>query len=389
MEDNLLKSVKDAAEKHRPELLRKPNVRAVGHGFKRKGGKLTGIPCVKVYVDRKLPLSAFTADTVVPAQLEGISTDVEEIRIVDALAVYAGKKRPAPGGYSVGHLKVTAGSIGLPLVRKDGLDMLLTNTHIAAPHYAAEVKQGDAIVQPGIYDYGDPATDRIGALFSWIPIEADKDNQVDGALVHTLPGLVDFRIEGSPQVYERIGAPSLGQMVIKTGRTTGLTRGKVTAIDMAVLVRYTDTLMPLFTGQIEIEPESPHPAYILGGDSGSITLSEDGREAIGLNFAGSAGTGFANRMDRVQELLGFEIVPRPQPDDIADQVKSLGDALLSVYGYSSGEWTYYAPGHPDSSLKALQARKGYWVNMAKRGTLKYRGAEYELSRGWNLIGWTG
>jgi hypothetical protein len=59
--------------KHEATLMSLPNV--VGVGIGERDGK----PVLKVFVSRKLPLTVLSADAVVPSELDGWETDVEEI----------------------------------------------------------------------------------------------------------------------------------------------------------------------------------------------------------------------------------------------------------------------------------------------------------------------
>jgi hypothetical protein len=106
-----------------------------------------------------------------------------------------------------------------------------------------------------------------------------------------------------------------GEAVAKVGRTTGQTRGRVTAIEMDdILVGYGDDLGILaFDGQIEIESAGGGP-FSRGGDSGALVYREDGA-AIGLLFAGSetggsdgSGLTYVNPIDAVLRRLGVTLL---------------------------------------------------------------------------------
>ncbi|NEC93614.1 hypothetical protein G3I71_49620, partial [Streptomyces sp. SID12501] len=78
-----------------------------------------------------------------------------------------------------------------------------------------------------------------------------------------------------------------GETVGKIGRTTAVTAGRVTAIELDdVVVGYGEELGDLrFDDQIEVEGTGRSP-FSRGGDSGSLVYREDG-VALGLLFAGS------------------------------------------------------------------------------------------------------
>jgi hypothetical protein len=92
------------------------NIKGVGISEKITSGWLTAQPCVTVYVAAKAPLHEVHPAAQVPKEVHGIVTDVVEIGEIDAFP-FKGRYRPAPGGVSVGHFKITAGTIGC-LVRK-------------------------------------------------------------------------------------------------------------------------------------------------------------------------------------------------------------------------------------------------------------------------------
>jgi hypothetical protein len=58
------------------ELMSKPNVTGVGIG------KRDGKPVIKVFVTRKLPKSDLQASEIVPEEIAGYPTDVEEIGVI-------------------------------------------------------------------------------------------------------------------------------------------------------------------------------------------------------------------------------------------------------------------------------------------------------------------
>ena len=92
--------------------------------------------------------------------------------------------RPAPGGVSVAHYKVTAGTLGCLAVgrsspRNSRLLMLSNNHVIANSNNAA---YGDCICQPGPYDGGTCPADQIATLERFVPIQyGGATNYVDCA----------------------------------------------------------------------------------------------------------------------------------------------------------------------------------------------------------------
>lgn len=99
------------------------------------------------------------------------------------------------------------------------------------------------------------------------------------------------------------------QTVLKYGRTTGFTSGKLDAINATVNVSY-DSGTARFVGQIIVKGRG----FLAGGDSGSLLVTES-NGPIGLLFAGSnGGPGYAmaNQIDDVLSALGVSIDGNPQ-----------------------------------------------------------------------------
>lgn len=385
-----MQKAKETLGKHRDTLSHKPGVVSVGYGFKRRGGQLTAIPSVIVYVKKKLPVSSLTAEAVIPQSLDDTPTDVVEVKEVPALllsgAVNWQYKRPCPGGFSIGHPLVTAGTIGLPVVMAVGSKALLTNAHIAAPYWAGVVKVGNPILQPGPAD-GGKSENKIAMLMRWSPINPVGQNRLDCALAIIDEDKIDWRIEGVGQVYNKFGEPQPGVKVIKSGRTTGLTRGQIAVVGAAVNVNY-GSFTALFVDQLEIVSAEGKP-FSKGGDSGSAILSEDGTEVLGLLFAGDESTTYANPIDLVEQFLGFSIIHKP--DNIKEQLLEISGSLIRVWGYKNGNWLLYEPAIPVelNTLKLLEKGEGYWIRVNKDVTFTYHGFTYHLFKDWNLIGWMG
>jgi hypothetical protein len=125
-------------------------------------------------------------------------------------------------------------------------------------------------------------------------------NLVDAALARPLE-----ERDVSPEILEiglvaGLGWGGLGQAVQKSGRTTGLTRGRIEQTDVTVNVQYGPGLVARFTDQLLAGAMSQ------GGDSGSAVL-DDERRLVGLLFAGSETTTVVNRIEHVFSALGVTL----------------------------------------------------------------------------------
>jgi hypothetical protein len=93
----------------------------------------------------------------------------------------------------------------------------------------------------------------------------------------------------------------------KSGRTTQLTRGTVTAVGVTINVNYGSGRVARFVNQIAVR--APSGDFSQGGDSGSLIWTWDARRApVGLLFAGGGGTTFGNRIANVLAALDVQIV---------------------------------------------------------------------------------
>ena len=237
--------------------------------------------------------------------------------VVDAQS-HRMRLRPAPGGISCGHVAITAGTLGC-LVRGNSAPrnsrlMILSNNHVLANTNGGPL--GASIVQPGPLDGGRHPADQVAILERFIPINfaAGAANVVDCATGWAWPDRVRrelmFISGGAIQLF-RIGgvpvAPFVGMQVGKTGRTTQLTRGGITAVGVTVNVNYGGGRVGRFVNQIAIR--TPGGNFSAGGDSGSVIWTWDARRApVALLFAGGGGTTFANPITRVLAALDVQMV---------------------------------------------------------------------------------
>lgn len=226
------------------------------------------------------------------------------------LEALRGRLRPLVPGCSICHEADTAGTLGAVVQRGDER-FVLSNSHVLAR--AGLGAPGDVVLQPGPAD-GGAARDRVGVLEAAVPLAATGANRVDAALARLDEG-VDVDLAGAPT---RTAALDGDELVEKLGRTTGLTLGRVTAIEVDdVVVDFGEQVGLLrFDGQVEVSAAgrgtaAPAGPFSQGGDSGSLVRLADGGAGVGLLFAGSQAGGddglgltFCNVLDDVLSALG-------------------------------------------------------------------------------------
>ena len=307
------------------DLFKKPNVVLVGRGHKIVNGIDTGKEAIVVGVSKKVPLAVLKKREAIPSKIKGIETDVIEVGEIKALRTT--RHRPAPGGVSIGHYQITAGTLGM-VVKRDGIRHILSNNHVLANSNNAQI--GDPIYQPGVHD-GGTAMDTIGHLVDFEPIEfignstcpignfiasffnkiaellnrqtrltaiTQLTNLVDCAIAEPVKGedISDEILEvGIPTGFAEVG---IGDKVKKSGRTTGLNEGVVTITNTEAQVSY-DSNIAMFKEQIVTTKLAE------GGDSGSVVLNEND-EVIGLLFAGSDTVTIVNDIFNVIDALGLD-----------------------------------------------------------------------------------
>lgn len=236
--------------------------------------------------------------------------------IVDAFQ-HRMRLRPSPGGISIGNVAITAGTQGC-LCRgrsapRNARLMVLSNNHVLANSNAAPI--GSGIVQPGPYDGGRMPADQVAILERFVTINfAGGNNLVDCATGWAWPDRVRpelmYLSAGTVQYFHVGNLPVAavpGMMVGKSGRTTQLTSGRITAIGVTVNVNYGAGKVGKFVNQISIR--APSGDFSQGGDSGSLIWTWDARRApVGLLFAGGGGTTFGNRIGDVLSALDINLV---------------------------------------------------------------------------------
>ncbi len=330
--DQAFETTRAAARAACRDLLARDGVVATGVGYKVTGGRRTDTPAVICSVTRKRPIAQLAPGDLVPPMVAGVATDVIETGRIRAFQPPTGRFRPAPGGVSIGHRDITAGTLGC-LVKKGGETFILSNNHVLANSNDAQV--GDAILQPGPVDGGTVARDRIAILEAFVPIRfqqpeppsqcsfataviallnagcraiasrtryrivsiQQQENLVDAAIARPLNAAdVADRIHEIGTIAGTASA-TLGMALKKSGRTTGLTTGAVDQIDVTVDVQYGPGQVARFTDQLLAGAMSQ------GGDSGSAVLDDRSR-LVGLLFAGSDTTTIINRIEHVFTALG-------------------------------------------------------------------------------------
>ncbi len=323
--------VTEVQGRHQAELMALENVVGVAVSLKVTGGKSTNKWSLTVLVEKKEPKTKVPKASLVPAQLEGVPTDVVEVGQIEPL-LFAARVRPALPGYSIGHHNITAGTFGC-LVRDirrcrcepkedcscrptreecPGDYLILSNNHVLADSNKGQ--PGDVILQPGSFDGGVFPSDEIARLERFEPITfgptvnfPGRYNLLDAAVARpTFSRNVVASIIGSV-IPQGVGQAFVGSQVIKAGRTTQVTTGRVLAVNATIVVGpYAND----GTQFAEFRHQIITTAMSAGGDSGSL-LMDSNLNAVGLLFAGSPFITIHNHISDVEVALGVRPVTAP------------------------------------------------------------------------------
>jgi len=227
-----------------------------------------------------------------------------------------GEVRPLVGGTSLsayygtqaGGLYLYAGTLGM--VTYEG--RILTNAHVIAmnPRTYSFFDTGTPVVQPGTGD-GGRLGDQVGELEQYIPVDFSPDavNHADAAVAsidsdvgasagEQFSETGDYWLQGWTTV-------SKGDIVRKSGRTTGVTTGEVRYTNASVVVSYGDQ-SAYFEDLIVVAQDNY--SFSQPGDSGSA-VDKNG-QFVGLLFAGSADRAVICKAEYIIEGLGIALEPQ-------------------------------------------------------------------------------
>ncbi len=210
--------------------------------------------------------------------------------------------------------------------RKNNL-YILSNNHVLAE--SDQARSGDTIIQPALIDLNcNPQAGRtVGSLRYVVPLDDPRTN-VDAALAAATPavdpsgGILDLGAPLNGRLSPAAPAGGLGETltasqldhlrIAKSGRTTGLTCGRVNTINLSVQVDYyydCAETKPSYTKTYENQIGIPGMAFADSGDSGALVMDASNAQPVGLLFASGGdnsnhGFSVANPIQDVLSELG-------------------------------------------------------------------------------------
>ncbi len=340
-EKEMLQYVKE----HKEELKAKYDVVDVTVGWKKQGGELIRTPTIILWPKKK---GEFSPQKIIPQEIEGMPTDVEEEVVFKALltpkqkkrhvearvegmmaqSATTGKYRPLKVGCSIGNEKITAGTLGF-LYKKEGSKFWLSNAHVQCtdPFVSISEQASVKIMQPGPYHGG---TEQVGTLRYMILLNNQASstspnavvgmaadgtyaeaavNSADAALSKPLnedlcstDSIVDSY--KGPQVAEYV--PALGDRICyTTWQKDGYTEQEVIGLGKTVSVSYGSGKAATIVDCVMINVASGPGS----SGSGACVILPDGRKAaVGLNFAGSDQYNIICLIQHINTAFGGNVV---------------------------------------------------------------------------------
>lgn len=281
--------------------------------------------------DGQLAIYVYTASPTeygaLPSELDGVPVIEEVTGPIRAFAVSHTAKQTPPiqlgtsGGwrYDLANGYCCGGTLG-SLVKIGTTQYVLSNYHVLEADIVAGgnsrvATTGDPVIQPGLIDVACNAATAQNVATLVLKKSLPNSN-VDCAVGQVISGMVSptGAILEVGTISATTIAASINQAVKKSGRTSGLTRSKVSGLNATISVQYENecaggvAFTKTFTGQIVIANRASK--FLKGGDSGSLMVQDvtTNPKAIGLLFAGSTSTAIANPIGQVLSFLGATMV---------------------------------------------------------------------------------
>jgi endonuclease G, mitochondrial len=356
-EEKMMAKLKRYVRANAESFLADPNITSIGIGYKRTAGQDTSKLAIQFSVRAKVVPEGLPAlgSRMIPTtiKIDGLTvpTDVIErsyrpaYRTIVASAkderrARADTVRP---GISVGCRTTTAGTLGTFVRDRQSRQLvMLSNWHV---FQGAGGKLGDDVLQPGKFDDNRAELNLAGKL-----LRSHLGPAGDCAIASVSGRSISNQILGLGVEASRIGEPQLKDRVVKSGRTTAVTYGIVTRLEVNTRISYPGGIVAT-VGGFEIGTDiSNLPAdneISRGGDSGSawMAVGRNGKATdvmLGLHFAGDGDGGdgassefaLACYANSVMNKLEVEPAGAVEPDAAAAEAGDAADAFRG--GFDKG-----------------------------------------------------
>lgn len=314
-----------------------PNVFHVSVGLKEAARRLvTDRLCIRVYVREKKSLAELAPMQRVPAEINGVSTDVNAVPEL-GFQMDSTRHRPIKGGIQITNRifnapagntpQVVAGTLGcIAIDNTNKGEVLLTNWHVLEANTGS---QGAKIYQPA------PAALSPSAVMPSFPADNDDKiavvgrtvitDKVDAGIaridvsscchccgIHYTNEINGLSVANRPPRNTLVGQEpaTAGMVVFKVGAGTLRTEGRVVDANFAPFsIQYSGASYP-FTGQIAIQNTDTDLQFSDVGDSGAVVVNLENK-VVGLVFG-----------------AGWNVPGAPQPDvTVANHIADVLTAL--------------------------------------------------------------
>lgn len=304
------------------ELRRIPGVVSVGIGFKETAQKRTDDIVLRVYVEAKKAFHEIAPEHRIPGQIYGFPTDVcTPYRLLQTgsstvdLAELQKRQRGLLGGIQITSSKKTLkeyvtewylGTLGcIARLQSDDSIVLLSNHHVM---FAKGAVIGDGISQPVYLNFFCCKCNIVAEI-----IDGIFDDTIDAAIARLDPNVAAentiFGIEGPIAGSD---TAVVGDIVIKVGRDTGLTMGKVTDIAGSTQeVNGHQMLNQIVIEAADEDGNSTNGTFADTGDSGSVIVRKSDNKVVGLLHGrepGNRSIGYACHIGDVENRLNIRII---------------------------------------------------------------------------------
>jgi hypothetical protein len=339
-----------------------PNVFHVSVGLKEAGRRLvTDRLCIRVYVRDKKPIDELAPGHRIPAEIDGVPTDVNVVPAVEFQADTT-RHRPIKGGIQISNGRVNiarphtppfviAGTLGcMAIDNTDRDEVFLTAAHVLTGHSGAN---NDAIFQPAPIWF--PNRDAPLPVPHRFTTDSDKvavvrrtvvSNLVDAGIaridvsscchccgIHFSNEINGLSVGGTPSRSTIVGdaAANVGMRVFKVGAGTLRTEGRVVDTGYPSFDIHVGSQGFTFVGQMAIQNVNTAVQFSDVGDSGAAVIDEFNR-IVGLVFAGAkdaAGVpaGFVTLANPISDVLSALDIHIPYSPDVK---VTAGEPLVDV-----------------------------------------------------------
>lgn len=268
----------------------KTQIKAIAAGVKRAEGKqFSDIPCLTVYVRKKLPAPRIPSNEFIPETLRLETLGAEVLTDIVELSgpIVAHAASEIQPGTQVAHFRGEPGTLAV-LVRKAGSSQILalSCSHVLA-RSGVNVQEGDLVEHPFSIVMPDPRTNEFGRLTkSFVTFSPGQVASQDYALatidVPPIAAQADTGILVDT-VLNPAGGFQIGTPTLMNGVITKQAHGTVANSNWSGTIEN----FP-FVGDLDFENLIAYDTACSAGDSGAAVLQDGTTSIMGIHVGGSS-----------------------------------------------------------------------------------------------------